>query len=64
MKACIDCVYVQVKDPISTRCHHPKSLREIPDYLYGTFKTLARSIEHMRTLGECGHDAVLFEPKE
>lgn len=61
IKACRDCRFL-ARDK---RCEHPKSTIELLDFLTGKTETHIRSIDSMRTFpGECGKDAVLFEPRE
>jgi hypothetical protein len=70
MIACLDCrhLLVPVIDDEGTRgreqCGHPKALVEVPDFLTGGSTTVRMSIEIMRSLGDCGLDAKLFEPKQ
>lgn len=61
IKACRDCRYISRN---KRNCEHPKSFRELPDYLAGTKQTYARSINAMRTTGECRDEARLFESKK
>jgi hypothetical protein len=70
MIACLDCRYLIVpvidKDGPRGRgqCGHPKAFKEVPDFLTGRSRTVRSSIEFMRQLGECGVEALLFEPKQ
>lgn len=63
MKACRDCRYISKTGRV---CEHPRSFVELADYYTGQMKTVARTIDIMRMtmLGQCGNDAVLFEPRE
>lgn len=64
MKACRDCRYVDVqKHNITPRCRHPQSVKEVPDYFEGRVQTIALSVDHVRTIGDCGPDAKLFEAR-
>jgi hypothetical protein len=65
MIACKDCIHLHIMSEWVTRCHHPKSFIEVPIYLEGTTRTIAKNIELMRSaVGECGHEAILFAAKE
>lgn len=65
MKACKDCIHVHSDAKHGyIRCHHPEAYKELFLYWDATTVTVDTSIDHMRTVGACGHEAELFEPKE
>jgi len=66
MIACRNCRHVFFRDDEDDRplCHHPKSFKEMPDFVTGATTTVAHSVDMMRQLLACGWNAKLFEPKE
>ena len=70
MIACRDChhLLIPVLDDEGTKgraqCLHPKARVEMADFLTGRPNIIQMSIESMRTIGDCGPDAKLFEPQE
>lgn len=64
MKACQNCRYVSAHGAEKPRCQHPLGIAELPDYYRGETRTIARSVDYMRTAGACGHEARLFERRE
>jgi hypothetical protein len=65
MIACKNCRHV-IDDGTEDRtpCGHPKAVRDLSDFLTGRSRVVQMSIESMRTIGDCGPDAKLFEAKE
>jgi len=62
MVACRDCKWCQVRP--TAKCFHPKSFVELPNYYLGTTTRVPQSEQSMRSVGACGPDGDLFEPKD
>lgn len=61
MKLCRDCRHVLIAKTGARLCMHPASAKCFVDYFDGRERLVQPSIEAARTIGECGHDAKLFE---
>ena len=61
VRACKHCKWCEIRPtPI---CFHPKSFVEQHNFYQGTVQLKPQSDQSMRTIGQCGFTATLFEPK-
>ena len=63
MKACQDCRHVNDDDEKAVVCNHDLSFKDLPDFYLGRTRRLPHPIHMMWTIGPCGPNAVLFEPR-